>query len=188
MIEFIPDCHLYINSLGIIIPSVSQLVAFATGDDYSCIPKHILKNACDFGTDIHEAIEQYFDNGSLPVFDEPYRKLAFNEFLKLKDDIENPKCEMMIDYEERYAGRIDILDGEILIDTKTNSKLNIPHLEWQMGLYAMALESKGYTIKETKCLWLPKRKSGQWVEINAKSKDECLEVIEMYEMRKSIAK
>ena len=94
----------------------------------------------------------------------------------------------MIDYEERYAGRIDILDGEILIDTKTNSKLNIPHLEWQMGLYAMALESKGYTIKETKCLWLPKRKSGQWVEINAKSKDECLEVIEMYEMRKSIAK
>ena len=186
MIEFIPDCHLYINSLGIIIPSVSALVAFATGDDYSFIPKHILKSACDFGTDIHEAIEQYFKNGSLPTFDEPYRKLAFEEFLKLKDDIKNPKCEMMIDYEERYAGRIDILDGEILIDTKTNSKLNIPHLGWQMGLYAMALESKGYTIKETKCLWLPKRKSGQWVDINAKSKDECLEVIEMYEKSKSV--
>ena len=187
MIEYLDDIHTYLAN-GVIIPSVSQLVAFATGDDYSVIPKQILKNACDFGTDIHEAIEHYFANGSLPTFDEPYRKLAFNEFLKLKDDIKNPKCEMMIDYEERYAGRIDILDGEILIDTKTNSKLNIPHLEWQMGLYAMALESKGYTIKETKCLWLPKRKSGQWVGINAKSKDECLEVIEMYEMRKSIAK
>lgn len=187
MIEYLDDIHTYLAN-GVIIPSVSQLVAFATGDDYSFIPKHILKSACDFGTDIHEAIEQYFKNGSLPTFDEPYRKLAFEEFLKLKDDIKNPKCEMMIDYEERYAGRIDILDGEILIDTKTNSKLNIPHLEWQMSLYAMALESKGYTIKETKCLWLPKRKSGQWVEINAKSKDECLEILELYEKSKSTTK
>lgn len=188
MIEFIPDCHLYINSLGIIIPSVSQLVAFATGDDYSFIPKPILKSACDFGTDIHEAIEHYLVNGSLARFDEPYRNLAFNEFLKLKDDIKNPKCEMMIDFKERYAGRIDILDSDVLIDTKTNTKLNIPHLEWQMGLYAMALESTGYTINKTRCLWLPKRKSGQWVEINAKSKEECLEILEMYEKSKSITK
>ena len=181
MIEFIPDCHLYINSLGIIIPSVSQLVAFATGDDYSFIPKHILKNACDFGTDIHGAIEQYFDIGALITFDEPYRNLAFEEFLKLKDDIKNPKCEMMIDFEERYAGRIDMLDGDVLIDTKTNSKLNIPHLEWQMSLYAMALESKGIKVNQLKCLWLPKRKSGTWVQVERKSNEECLNLLESYE-------
>ena len=185
MIEYLDDIHTYLAN-GVIIPSVSQLVAFATGNDYSFIPKHILKNACDFGTDIHGAIEQYFDIGALITFDEPYRNLAFEEFLKLKDDIKNPKCEMMIDFEERYAGRIDMLDGDVLIDTKTNSKLNIPHLEWQLGLYKLALESKGYTINKTKCLWLPKRKSGQWVEINAKPKEECLEILELYEKSKSV--
>ena len=92
MIEYLDDIHTYLAN-GVIIPSVSQLVAFATGDDYSCIPKHILKSACDFGTDIHGAIEQYFDIGALITFDEPYRDLAFEEFLKLKDDIKNPNCE-----------------------------------------------------------------------------------------------
>lgn len=187
MIEYLDDIHTYLAN-GVIIPSVSQLVAFATGDDYSCIPKHILKNACDFGTDIHEAIEHYLTNGSIARFDEPYRKLAFEEFLKLKNDIKNPKCEMMIDYQERYAGRIDILDGEILIDTKTNSKLNIPHLEWQLSLYAMALESKGIKINHLKCLWLPKRKSGKWVQVERKSNEECLEILELYEKSKSTTK
>lgn len=183
MIEYIDEIHRYLAD-GVIIPSVSELVNFATGDDYSNIPPHILKSACDFGTDIHEAIEQFFINGVVTEFKEPYRKLAFEEFLKLYDEvITNPMCETKIDYNERYAGRIDCLSETTLIDFKTNTNINIPHLEWQLGLYKMALESKGYTINETKCLWLPKRKSGQWVDIKAKSNDECLELLAKYERR-----
>ena len=37
MIEYLDDIHTYLAN-GVIIPSVSQLVAFATGDDYSFIP------------------------------------------------------------------------------------------------------------------------------------------------------
>ncbi len=181
MIEYLEDEHLYLAN-GVIIPSVSRLVEFATGDDYSIIPSYILKNACDFGTDIHEAIQNYLEQGIKPEFTEPYRSLAFNEFLRLyKEFIDYPICEAMIDYKERYAGRIDCLNGDILIDFKTNTNLNIPHLEWQLGYYKLALEEQGYEVNKCKCLWLPKRKSGKWVDINPKSKEECLRNLKEYE-------
>lgn len=184
MIEFIPECHTYLAD-GIIIPSVSKLVSYATGDDYSNIPSYILKQAQDFGTDIHIAIETYIKHGTITEFEEPYKKLAFDEFLRIYQEvIRNPKlciCEVMVDYEERYAGRFDCLTEGILIDYKTNTNINIPHLEYQMGLYKMAMESKGLEINKCMCLWLPKRKSGKWVEITPKSKEECLKVLEEYE-------
>lgn len=182
MIEFIEEGHLYLNSDGVIIPSVSQLIHRATGDDFGHIPKHILKSACDFGTDIHNAIERYFVGGVDTEFDEIYRSLAYGEFKRLYSDfIIDPICECLIDYNERYGGRIDCLNGDILIDYKTNSKINIPHLEWQMGFYKMALESKGIKVNQCKCLWLPKRKSGEWVDITPKPKEECLRVLEEFE-------
>lgn len=180
MIEYIDEIHCYLAN-GIIIPSVSQLVQFATGDDYTNIPHYILEQSQLFGTEIHQAIQEYLEKHLITEFDDPYKDLAFEEFLKRKDDIKKPICEMMIDYQERYGGRLDILDGSTLIDIKTNTNLNIPHLEWQLGFYALALESKGIKIDNFKCLWLPKRKSGRWVDITPKPKEELLKVLEDYE-------
>ena len=186
MIEFIENGHVYLNSWGIIVPSVSQLVQFATGDDYSQIPKHILEKACEFGTDIHNAIELFFKENKDTEFSDPYKNLAYNEFKRLYSEfISEPICEVNVDYNERYCGRIDCLNNDLLIDYKTNSKLNIPHLEWQMGFYKLALESKGQKINKCKCLWLPKRKSGQWVDITPKSKEECLRILEEYENQRN---
>lgn len=186
MIEFIEEGHIYLNSYGIIVPSVSELVQFATGDDYSNIPKHILRNACEFGTDIHNAIEKYFKENQDTEFTDIYRELAYKEFKKLyKEFINDPICELGVDYNERYCGRVDCISNDILIDYKTNSKLNIPHLEWQMGFYKLALKSKGVQISHCKCLWLPKRKSGQWVDINPKTKEECLEILKQYEDKRN---
>lgn len=181
MIEYIDEIHTYLAD-GIIIPSVSKLVQFATGDDYSNIPQSILQSACDFGTDIHQAIQDFLEQGLETSFTDPYRNLAFNEFKRLYGEvITEPICETLIDYNERYAGRIDCLSNGILIDFKTNTNINIPHLEWQLGYYKLALESKGTEVKECKCLWLPKRKSGKWVDIKPKSKEECLRNLEEYE-------
>lgn len=182
MIEFIEAGHIYLNSWGVIIPSVSQLVQYATGDDYSHIPKKFLYKACEFGTDIHKAIEVFFKENKDTEFSDPYKNLAYREFKRLYSDfIITPLCEVMVDYKERYCGRIDCLQGDMLIDFKTNTNINIPHLEWQLSLYAMALESKGIEVNELKCLWLPKRKSGKWISVKRKSNEELLELLERYE-------
>lgn len=185
MIEYIDLTHTYLND-GVIIPSVSNLVEFATKDDYSVIPPIILKKAQDFGTDIHNAIENYFTKDEEPIFDDPYKRLAFEQFIKLKGDIIEPLCETLTDFNGRYAGRIDCIYQDVLVDYKTNTNINIPHLEWQLGLYKMALESKGYTINRCRCLWLPKRHKGEWVEITPKSNEECLQLLNDYEQSKTM--
>lgn len=187
MIEFIEDEHIYLND-GVIVPSVSQLVKYATGEDFSNIPYQTLKNACDFGSDIHLAIQMYLtdvkDKEFQDPWDDPYRRLAFKEFKRLyaeEIDKDNVLCEQITSYKGRYVGTYDCLSNTTLIDFKTNTNINIPHLEWQLGLYKLALESLGQEVKKTMCLWLPKRKSGKWVEISAKSKEECLKILEDYE-------
>ena len=87
--------------------------------------------------------------------------------------------EQIIDYQERYAGRYDMFccDG-CIYDIKTTSKVMMDHLEWQIGLYylAMGLEKDiGY------CIWLPKRDIPQLIEVEAKSNAECIDLLERYE-------
>lgn len=195
MITYIDEIHTYLNSDGVIIPSVSQLVNFATGDDYSIIPAEVLKKAQDFGTDIHDAIEQYIKYKKMPEFDDIKKKLAFEEFLRLKDEFISPVAfvEMMVDYQERFAGRLDCLtntkvNGEpkcVLIDFKTNSKVNIPHLQYQLAFYKLALKQKEINVDLTYCLWLPKGKAGQWIEIEPVSEEKALEVLRRYEEHNS---
>lgn len=185
MIEFIQKSHTYLND-GVIIPSVSNLVVLATGDDYTSIPSFVLRNAQDFGTDIHEAIDRLLNTGEITAFSDIKRELTFKGFLDIKDQIITGTFlnESIIDYTGRYAGTFDLYCDEILYDYKTNYKLNIPHLEWQLGFYKLALESKGYTVKKCMCIWLRKGISeAKIIEITPRSKEECLEVLKAYEQK-----
>ena len=176
MITFSEETHTYYNN-GALIPSVSELVSFALGEDFSMIPKDTLKYAQDFGTDIHKAIQDFLEQGVTSEFDDPYKTEAFNAFMELREPIKDPKCEFMVDYEGRYAGRVDCLANNRLIDFKTNSQLNKDHLKWQLGYYRLALGKE----VECWCLWLPKRKYGEWVKVEPIKRDELLRNLESYE-------
>lgn len=183
MITYDDLSHTYYND-GALIPSVSELVAFALNEDYSDVPIDYLEYAQRYGTLVHEAIQNYLEKGKTTEFDDPYMQQSFNSFLDL-NVIQNPKCEFIVDYKGRYAGRIDCLSDDILIDFKTNTVLNEPHLRLQTGFYKLALESKGTIVNECKCLWLPKRKYGKWVAIEPTPENELLEILEEYEKQKN---
>ena len=185
MIEFIEETHTYVNSKGVIIPSVSDLVAFAFGDTYADIDPVILQKAADYGTAVHEILELY-DNG--------YKEKAYEEALG-NDDMLNaladyadlkkkwliyPKSqEQIVCYKDRYAGRYDKLDEmNILWDVKTNSKKYEDKWACQLGLYYMAMgkcNGTGYVI------WLPKKKKAQVIELKTWTHDQCKELLDAYE-------
>lgn len=178
-VEFIEQGHIYLVN-GVITPSVSEILRFIFPDKYANIPESILKAKSEFGTHIHEAIEAY-EKGDEPILTDMER-VTFNQYLKVKTEhhIEPLETEEIVHYEDRYAGRLDMIafvDGEVcLIDFKTTSKLDIESLEWQLGMYSLA---KG---KKYRCyaLWLPKHELAKLVHIEPKTKKEILEVLERY--------
>ena len=185
----VTDNHEYLKDNLTIIPSVSQLVKFATGENYDGVPSNILQAAADFGTEIHDAIQNYLEYGVEPMFFDEKMVNSYDNFIALKDEhigMENI-IEKQIDYEERYAGRIDLLSGETLIDFKTNAKFDDKlkaHLEWQLGYYKLALE-KDHKVSSCYCLYLPKKGKGKWVEITPKSEYELLKNLDLYEQTTS---
>ena len=64
MVKFVELGHYYVNSKGIVIPSVSDLVEFHFNGTYANVPEHILEAAADYGTKMHALLEAY-DDGEL---------------------------------------------------------------------------------------------------------------------------
>ena len=178
MIEYIDSCHTYLSD-GVIIPSVSALVAFATGEDYSSVPRGVLKKAQDFGTDLHQAIQDYYEKDIKTEFKDVQKQLCFEQFLLLQP-LRNPKCEVMVDYKGYYAGRLDLLDDDNLVDIKTNSIYPEEHLRWQLQFYAIALKSKGIEVNRFHSIWLPKGKMGRYLEVKPHTVEECFNVLSAF--------
>lgn len=183
-VEFIEQTHQYLVG-GVLVPSVSEILRFIFPDKYKGVPQRVLEEKALFGTHIHEAIEAY-EKGKEPRLTD-FERVTFNQYLKLKEEyqIKPITMEEIVHYEDRFAGRLDmtayVLDEESLIDTKTTAKLDIESLEWQLGMYQLA---KGKKYKKCYCLWLPKKDLGQLVEIDPKTKDDILEVLDRYEKQK----
>lgn len=189
MVEFVEQGHYYVNSKGIIIPSVSDLVEFHF-DTYKNVPEHILKQASDYGTKLHALLEAY-DNGELNPDHlqfsqiDPNLKSGVNQYVEMKKKyMIYPKSqEVIIDYQERYAGRYDKLDAQkVLWDVKTTSKKYEDKWACQLGYYYLALGIKkdvGYVI------WLPKKDKGEVILISPWSSQKCLEGLEEYEKHHS---
>lgn len=185
MIEFIEKSHTYINSKGIIIPSVSDLVEFAIPGTYANIPQSVLDKACEYGTMVHEILEEY-DLGHIETAyemaigdDNMLDALSNYADLKKKWLIYPKSQEQIISYKERYAGRYDKLDEtNVLWDVKTNSKPMQDKWAIQLGLYYLALgldKEYGYVI------WLPKKKKAQVLQIKVMTNEECIKLLEEYE-------
>ena len=190
-IEFIESTHTYINSKGIVIPSVSELIRFKFPQMYEGVPEKILKKKASYGTKLHEVVEDLFlHKTTLEEIDskriDPNIKVSARqaEELRKKWCFYIKDSEQIISYKEKYAGTYDLrTDEDILIDIKTTSEIHTEWLEYQLGLYYLGLgveKPYGYVLH------LPKGNVGNVLQINVKSFEECKELVKEYEKHNSI--
>lgn len=190
MIEFIEEPHLYLKD-GILIKSVTQILQLIFPDKYKGINKNTLNKKAKFGTLGHSIIE-HLDVTNLDKANKEVLKIenkdlqiCIREYLRLVKEYEIvPKeQEQIVSYETLYCGTLDmtgyVLNQHSLLDIKFTAELDKEYLSWQLGMYALA---KGIEYDKYYCIWLPKRKLGQLVEIVPKTKEEILKKLEELEL------
>lgn len=186
MIEFIEEEHLYLLD-GVIIPSVSEILHFIFPSKYLNVPKEVLNAKASYGTTIHEIIEKVEKNKEISNLNY-IQEASLNQYLRLKQErkIEVLKQEQIVHYEDKYAGRFDMIanvkNEYSLCDIKTTSILDKEYLSWQLSLYAFAKNEK---FDKLYAIWLPKKDLGQLVEINRKTDEEILKILKQFQERKN---
>ena len=141
-LEFDAESHIYLCD-GCIVPSVSKILK-SRFDDYANVPRHIIEQASEKGTELHKAIELYEKTGAESEL------LEFKNYLFIKKHfgIKNISNELPIIYEERgkvlYAGQLDQIieiDGQLGInDFKRVSAPNKEKITLQVNLYKLGFE------------------------------------------------
>ena len=181
---FIEESHTYLLD-GVIIPSVSDILHFIFPDKYKGVSDQVLSNKARYGTIVHDYIEK-FENGkldNLPDLD-IYQQMSIRQYMRIKakTDIEVLEQEKMIHFEDKYAGRFDMIANikgkKCLCDIKTTAKLDTEYLSWQLSFYEMAY---GERFKKLYAIWLPRKELAQLVEIPRKPKKELLKMIRKFE-------
>ena len=177
MIEFVEKTHTYLYD-GVVIPSVSEIVKWYFGDMYKDVPEDILKRSAEYGTNVHEAIEEYIETGA--IRDEYFGQVLNYISMEEVNLIDIESTEKIICYEGKYAGRYDLLgtvEGRpALLDIKTTYKVNEEHLKLQLGLYRLAL---GKDL-DTYCVWLPKSGDKKLIKIDAYDNEKCKEIVKSF--------
>ena len=193
MIEFIEEEHIYLYE-GVIIPSVSEILHFIFPDKYKDVDKEILNKKALYGSKVHETIECLGQDKTLPELDQN-QEFSLHQYKRLKEkfNIKVISQEQMINYNDDYAGRFDMIatvnDELSLCDIKTTAVLDKEYLSWQLSFYELAHMSMYHTKKFEKlyAIWLPKKEYGQLVEIERKPTSELLRVLkEFKESRKEV--
>ena len=186
MVTFIEEGHIYLNSKGKQIPSVSQLVNFACGNAYANVDRRILQKKADYGTRVHAILQDVAEHPNKMLNADEFNMnelIAIGEYKRLmnKYSFFVKNVERQVDYKELYAGRYDLLTiDNKLVDFKTYASIDedkIERFSWQLGFYYLALrveEKIGYIM------WLPKGLPGKVIEVKAKSWRECLDCLEQY--------
>ena len=174
MLEFEKETHTYLLD-GIILKSVTQILAELFPDKYEGIPDCILEKKAKYGTELHKFIETIEKKKpKIPIayikkYFKPcvYQIESLKEYLRLKKEynIEVLESEKRVVYKNYYAGTLDIkglVNGEsAIIDVKTTYELDDVYISFQDSLYEMADEP----VKKLYCLWLPKGHRGKLVEV-----------------------
>lgn len=186
-LTFIEESHTYLLN-GVIVPSVSDILHFIFPDKYKGVSEITLSNKARYGTIVHEYIEK-FENGkldNLPDLD-IYQQMSIKQYMRIKTkkDIDVLEQEKMIHFEDKYAGRFDMIANikgkRSLCDIKTTTTLDIEYLSWQLSFYEMAY---GERFKKLYAIWLPRKELAQLVEIPRKPKKELLKMIRKFEKSK----
>lgn len=186
MITFDRDSHTYTNESGVRIPSVTQILGWLYPEKYANVPQMILNDAADFGNKIHEWVEEYAMTGKKKRAD-AYTKLSTTQAVELicLHDFHAERCEQIISYQNHYAGMFDMygtMEGiPTLIDIKTTAQMDQAYLEWQLGMYKVALEEEGIPVDQTYCFWLPRGSLAKMIRIEPRSRDDIDWLMYRYE-------
>ena len=137
-LEYDDESHTYIVD-GVIVPSVTQILAVKFGNKYAEIDATTLQRAAERGTAIHEAIETYCKTG----IESAIREVHNFRFLQKHygfNVLENETPIIIIDKSiPKAAGRLDLvldIKGETaLADIKTTATLDKEYLAYQLNLY-----------------------------------------------------
>ncbi len=136
-VNFYPLTHTYVNPKnGKVITGLTTLLAkHGITKDISNIPKHILENAAKRGTEVHQQIEDYDNNGTMPTekWAIPYLSLNLNTIAS----------EFLVSYKDIVATQIDkILDDYSVCDIKTSREVDVIGVTWQCSIGAYILEKQ----------------------------------------------
>lgn len=142
VIEFIEEQHLYLVD-GILTPCVSNILAYKF-NDYGTVSKEIMQRASERGTELHEAIERYEQDGTTSEL----REFKNYLFLKKHHGFKNIANEVPVIYEKDgtvlYVGTLDQIiemDGKLGInDFKRVSAPNKQKIAYQLNFYKLAYE------------------------------------------------
>lgn len=148
-LDFIEESHVY-HVDGEQVESVTQLLGRVFPNKYADIPKEVLRQASERGTQIHKAIEAYckgFDDGSDEVKDFKFLQKHYGFVV-----VENELPMILTLGDKTFAGTTDMIfkmdDVLCLADIKTTSELDKNYLGYQLNLYKIGIEqSYGYDIQ-----------------------------------------
>lgn len=143
-LEYIDAIHTYIYD-GQILPSITQILKIKFGNKYDGINKEVLQRACERGTAIHQAIEDFEKDN---IEDTGCKELRNWKFLKRVHKFKCIDNEVPIvlfkDDVPVACGRLDLVleeDGKTgLGDIKTTYKLDKDYLAYQLNLYRIGYQ------------------------------------------------
>lgn len=182
-VDYSEEGHRYLVD-GRQVPSVTQLVKFKFPNKYNGVNTSTLQSAAEKGTELHNAIEIYEQDGL-----ERDDLIEFRNYKFLKQLIgwETVESETMVvlDYNNiTIAGRLDQLQMQNgllgIADIKRTSVLDKEYLAYQLNLYRLAyMQTYGKEISFLRAIHLhdDKRKAVD-IKINEKLTYELLEEYE----------
>lgn len=142
-LEYIDESHTYLVD-GLIVPSITQILKFKFNKKYDGIPKGTLQRAAELGTQMHEVIQMYEEEGT----ESDIKELRNYKFLKrqYKWECLANEVPVILWHEDEIvgAGRLDMvmeLDGQKgIADLKRTSTLDKEYLGYQLNLYRLAYQ------------------------------------------------
>lgn len=154
---FDPEAHTYHTPEGVQLQGITGMIRRQLfPDEYKDVPRHVLDNAAERGTAIHQLCELVDELGIEP--DNPEAKA----YIRLKADmgLEHVASEYLVSDNAHFASAIDKVyaDGGkfVLADIKTTYRLNEEYVRWQLSIYAFLfeLQNPGAEISGLLALWL----------------------------------
>lgn len=168
-VEYMEDTHTYLVD-GIEVTSITQILKIKFGNKYNGVPKEVLNRAAELGTKMHQAIQDYEEQG----LESDMKELHNYKFLKKHYKWECVANEIPVilfkDDIPVACGRIDevakIDEEQGLIDFKRTSVLDKEYLFYQLNLYRIAYQQtygaeikflRGLHLREDvrKCVSIP---------------------------------
>jgi hypothetical protein len=144
MVVFDKETHTYTLDGKNLISTTQLLSKFSLAPSYSAVNQEKLRLASEYGSLVHEEIENYIKEGKTGLTAELDE---FIEYLSKNPSIRALQSETMVN-NDIVAGTIDLIfenNGKTYIaDFKTTSTIHTQTVAWQLSIYAYLYDKENY--------------------------------------------